>query len=297
MGGRPLSEDEKKNMFVTFKKIGKRCGKLKTHYTCLICAHVVSGQQNIDAHINFHTGKNLYQCSVCKKKFGHRISLENHMRIHTGEKSYECSYCHKKFANSSSLRNHIKNCPPESLTIGLGSITQQTVENIMVVDHPRSHLSAVHETDSFSFSNYDTAENEESDKTESTQDVLTCQFCRTDFLHDFELDIHLQCCSKQVEAARITDHETEDEETYRCEICGENFDELDLLKKHDMDHSLENDSDLAGSQMTHQSGPFGDFFEEPNSDLNSELIVKEEAEDIKDPITNILEECSMDGQC
>ena len=61
-----------------------------------------------------------------------------------------------------------------------------------------------------------------------------------------------------------------------------------------MDHSLENDSDLAGSKITHQSGPFGDFFEEPNSDLNSELIVKKESgEDVKCPITNAFEEYNM----
>jgi len=196
--GRPLNEDESKNMFVTFEKTCKRLENLcenHTHYKCLICAKVVLGRNFINAHINLHTGKGLHFCSVCEKKFVRRISLEEHMRIHTGEKPYECHYRHKKFDYSSSLQQRIENVQPKSMSIA--SIAHQNLENMMVEDYPSSH-SAV-QTDYYYDSNFETAENEESGKTESIHDLLTCQFCGTDFLHNFELDMHLQqCCTKKV---------------------------------------------------------------------------------------------------
>ena len=74
--GRPLTEEEQKNLYVkTSPQV----------FTCLICALTCISSTSMKHHIRTHTGEKPFQCDICDKKFARKTQLFAHFWTHTKE--------------------------------------------------------------------------------------------------------------------------------------------------------------------------------------------------------------------
>ena len=77
--GRPLTEEEKTNLYVkTSPQV----------FTCLICALKCTSSASMVHHIRTHTGEKPFQCDICDKKFTRKTQLFTHFWTHTKEATF-----------------------------------------------------------------------------------------------------------------------------------------------------------------------------------------------------------------
>jgi uncharacterized Zn-finger protein len=69
----------------------------KKMYQCIMCGKEMSIKQNMDIHINQHTGERPWQCEVCGLGFRGPSNLKAHMNQHDEELRFSCDICFRKF--------------------------------------------------------------------------------------------------------------------------------------------------------------------------------------------------------
>ena len=104
---RPISEEEKRQMFVRVKKKGYPL----YHFTpcpfvCLGCEKNYATSWEIKHHVREHTGERPFACQYCPKKFPSKKQMQLHELCHTDVKSYQCSFCSKMFKFQKSCYRH-----------------------------------------------------------------------------------------------------------------------------------------------------------------------------------------------
>ncbi|XP_060573150.1 uncharacterized protein LOC132731057 [Ruditapes philippinarum] len=80
----------------------------KKMYQCIMCGKEMTIKQNMDIHINQHTGERPWQCEVCGLGFRGPSNLKAHMNQHDEELRFSCDICFRKFRDRGTYRQHYK---------------------------------------------------------------------------------------------------------------------------------------------------------------------------------------------
>ncbi|XP_034934188.1 zinc finger protein 271-like isoform X2 [Chelonus insularis] len=91
----------------------KNSYKLKTilkfkKYECSTCNKNFCLKKNLNAHMKFHSGKNLFYCEVCHKPFSQKFNLKIHLELHKNTRTHKCEYCNKSFNGKGNYIEHLR---------------------------------------------------------------------------------------------------------------------------------------------------------------------------------------------
>ncbi|KAJ8031841.1 Zinc finger protein 91 [Holothuria leucospilota] len=75
-------------------------------FLCTTCGKGFKDKSHLTRHQKMHQGIKPYSCQICPKSFLERSQLVKHIRVHSGEKPYLCATCGKNFSDASHLRRH-----------------------------------------------------------------------------------------------------------------------------------------------------------------------------------------------
>lgn len=196
-------------------------------YYCEVCSRTFDNLQSLHRHQRYRNEAG-YRCTLCCKFFKGRPDLKKHFQNHTFENFHCCTSCGKRFVKANALKNHITQCHTSTKSYG-------------VSENNQDHI---------------------------FEKTYTCKRCKLAFfwLTDFKIHLYYQCKGKKVSAAfkietasKITkdnqrtcngtsaharnghipnlgNASDEPDPRYRCGLCGEQFPELNALKKHHLTH-------------------------------------------------------------
>lgn len=71
--------------WTTPSSIPKSQSKQAGRFNCPFCEHVAGTKQNLNRHIQIHSGKKSHQCNVCYKKFVYSTSFKKHICTINGD--------------------------------------------------------------------------------------------------------------------------------------------------------------------------------------------------------------------
>ncbi|KAJ9576791.1 hypothetical protein L9F63_006632, partial [Diploptera punctata] len=167
-------------------------------------------------HNQTHTDTKPFHCAMCNKRFRRKPHLETHLRTHTGEKPFACNICGRCFSQNAKLRYHMM---------------KHTGEKPFVYLRPYK-LNA---------------------KPEQGKDGINypCIVCKTEFLTNQKLKIHMRCHGSSVEfpcvicekvlpsKQRHDNHMKSHTGEFGCVICGKVLTSKDGLGNHMRTHTGE----------------------------------------------------------
>ena len=103
-----LNKGIKNQKTTSSKKKRKSHTNQRNGNQCEICAKSFTSKENLQQHMDIHTGIKPRRCDVCQLSFTTSTKLKIHKRTHTGKKLYSCDMCKKSFAQKSNLDVHIR---------------------------------------------------------------------------------------------------------------------------------------------------------------------------------------------
>lgn len=194
----------------------------KRKQECPYCHIVLSGNSNLNRHLNLHYGitdqNKKLECEVCKKRFEFNSDLEIHMRSHTGEKPFECEKCSKCFMSMSNLRRHLTthNDSKDHVCEICGKSFK--IERYLI-DHRKIHLNPVKVTCDICNLSFSSNTNMKRHKLiHSGEKPFSCEICNKNFRSKGDVDRHRAIHSKG--------------KSEQCHICSQKFKHKELLRRH-----------------------------------------------------------------
>ncbi|XP_019748613.1 zinc finger protein 516 isoform X2 [Hippocampus comes] len=200
-----------------------------------------------------------YDCSVCGRSFPFLSSLSQHMRRHTGARPYKCPYCDHRASQKGNLKVHIRSHKLGTLSshhsnedeVGGAEEEEMSVsEGLDGGTSPTKSSSACNQ-----MINRDGAEESrrkvavrslKREKPVSDQLPYCCRLCGYEAQREDQLLSHIekvhitvdtgeQMCLKEEAVAEAA--ESQCDETFPCETCGQVFTQAWFLKSHMKKHA------------------------------------------------------------
>ncbi|KAK0095888.1 hypothetical protein PV326_007125 [Microctonus aethiopoides] len=211
-------------------------------YKCSTCNAVFSLEECLNFHRQFHQKSHDFNCNICNIKFKKEQKLFYHYkRYHCNSTTISCLQCGKLFDNQSQLRAHICNDGKIRQHIceicNKGFADGYTLKRHIVTHLPEKPFKCNQCTKSFtqkSRLNKHIADHEVI--IEESQTCWKCLECGMIFPSCKEADEH---CEYHENAIRIIE-ELLITKIYHCEFCNNYFDNIQTLKIHQSNHSVEN---------------------------------------------------------
>ena len=75
---------------------------------CNYCDRKLTNNDDLEVHVQTHTGSRTFQCKNCDKSFSMNSDIISHECIHAMEKVFQCSKCDKSFSSKDIFVRHVK---------------------------------------------------------------------------------------------------------------------------------------------------------------------------------------------
>uniref|UniRef100_A0A8C5DY72 Zinc finger protein 91-like n=1 Tax=Gouania willdenowi TaxID=441366 RepID=A0A8C5DY72_GOUWI len=175
-------------------------------YSCEICNKSFSNLQSLQHHQQYRNTERGYKCTLCCKVFDERQDHKKHIQSHINESFHSCGDCGKRFLKVASLTAHqIENHPPLNSDLG-------------------KSLKRIEKT-------------------------YPCKRCKLIFFWMSDLQTHsIYNCKGKKPNKPLEDKSCRVEnelasKSYRCGLCGNNFQNLATLKEHHLTHQTQEEID------------------------------------------------------
>ncbi|XP_066145922.1 gastrula zinc finger protein XlCGF26.1-like [Euwallacea fornicatus] len=167
-------------------------------------------RQKSKKNLKVSGGNSNYTCPHCNKSFPYKYKLVMHARVHTKEKPFKCDKCNLKFSLNGNLKRHkmihTGERPHVCPVCGKGFIQ---VTSLRI--HTQSH------------------------KVDKKLHRFTCKVCERVFVRDKAFKVHMKKLHPTTFEGSNSDIESSKLE-FKCNICGNTFAKLVLLKRHETRH-------------------------------------------------------------
>lgn len=189
---------------------------------CPICKVMLSGNSNLNRHLNLHYGTNdqnkKLECEICHKRFEFNSDMEIHLRSHTGEKPFYCETCSKSFMSMSNLRRH-QTTHVESKSHVCEICGKAFKIERYLIDHRKIHTNPCKVTCEICNMSFSSNTNMKRHKLIHTgEKPFICPICNKAFRSKPDVERHRGIHFK--------------EKSEQCHICSKKFKHKELLRRH-----------------------------------------------------------------
>ncbi|XP_037927820.1 zinc finger protein 62-like [Teleopsis dalmanni] len=309
-----LNNIEKANPFIAFfslyntnttKEVGSK------HHQCTVCNTVFTTGSSLKVHLRTHTKEKPFECTFCLKRFTRNSLLKVHLRTHTKEKSnYHKNYksqvhierkhehrtktevinpstthCHQPDSDLEKIFDFIYKCEICGNDFNDYTIYKNHVATHELHENPTATESVNHS------SNCHQSVFEDTKSQESTDAYFKCQICGNEFnnyaIYKLHVAVHeLYEDPSETESVNLnhTTHfhqsvfeDSDSQEStnidYKCEVCGNEFNDFTIYKNHAAAHELlENPTET--ESVNHSSNSHQSVFEDTESQESTDAYFK-----------------------
>ncbi|XP_043916369.1 zinc finger and BTB domain-containing protein 40 [Protopterus annectens] len=179
----------------------------KEYNPCDTCGKIFSAPSLLERHVVTHIGGKPYNCDLCNKAYQQLSGLWYHNRTHHPDifaaqnhrspkfSSLQCLSCEKGFSTITSLNKHMKTEHADLKLLECGKCSELFSTQASLEVHTKYKHSG--------------------------SQPFRCMYCSASFRYLGALQHHIN-----------TDHFSESDSTYGCEVCGELFTTQQTLEKH-----------------------------------------------------------------
>ncbi|XP_060068554.1 zinc finger protein Xfin-like [Ylistrum balloti] len=210
----------------------------KKSRTCEFCGKVFRLPHMMERHKVVHTGEKPFQCHFCNKTFSFRTSYKAHLNSHPEYMPYKCAVCDTQFQMEKDFIDHRAQCRGGQNGVEFPFQCEVCKRVFRSTRSLRTHLDRKHQME------------KHSQLPGSMRHY--CQICQKGYFYKDSLTRHMYSAHRERKEESVIDENIIIEETsapqeenkdilnstYKCELCGSEFNLLEQLNEHvDTHHS------------------------------------------------------------